>query len=116
LSQAVVRVARFDSAPAAVKRITDGRRTAAVLDRLPVSGRGKKAKVFLVRNEKELTHTLRELVRFGRPIRPYSQKFSRCYELPDGTTVGFRLSSKSSGKTIDINLPGQNQKWKVHIR
>lgn len=37
------------------------------------------------------------------------------FKLADGTLVGLRNKSSSGGATIDINVPGQAQPFKIHI-
>jgi len=35
--------------------------------------------------------------------------------LADGTQIGYRTESKSTGSTIDIQYPGSKTQYKVHV-
>lgn len=75
--------------------------------------KGRSAGVRTVDSGEELGEVFEELTRGGREVN--APKYpGKTIELPDGTTVGLRGSSKTGGPTIDINMP-DGSSWKVHV-
>jgi hypothetical protein len=68
----------------------------------------------VVRSEAELNDLFGRLSQGGRPA-PHPTYRGPRVELPDGTKIGWRASSKSGGATIDIKYP-DGTATKVHVQ
>lgn len=73
---------------------------------------GRSAGVRMVDSEEELRDIFRQMSAGGKDVAAQGYK-GRMVELPDGTRVGLRETSKSGGATIDIFGGGKSAK--IHI-
>ncbi|MFP4355260.1 MAG: hypothetical protein ACLFUJ_09060 [Phycisphaerae bacterium] len=67
-----------------------------------------------VKSEAELKDVFNSLSQGGSPVNQGSYP-GKMVQLPDGTRVGLRSTSKTGGSTIDIKHP-DGSKQKVHIK
>ena len=81
-----------------------------VLNGLP---RGKQGFVRTVPDEATLQSTFEELTQGGTPTT-WKGYGGDVFELPDGTQIGLRGTSRSGGSTIDLRIPGQDP-FRIHI-
>lgn len=89
----------------------DMRSTGEYADGLP---NGTSGHVKMVPDEAQLREDFDELTRGGTPVE-WSGYRGTVYEMPDGTIIGLRESSKSGGPTIDIKWPDGSKPTKIHI-
>jgi hypothetical protein len=108
-------LAKFaDEAVAKVGDDAAGAASAGVDDILSALEPGRSEGVRMVGSADELTATFGHLTRGGEPVveTTYPGSFVR---LPDGTTVGMRSISKSTGlPTLDVVRPGFGP-MKIHV-
>ena len=99
-----------DDAESPETAATSSRSVDEVLSSLP---KGKQGFVRTVPDDQTLQTTFDDLTRGAQQISR-SGYDGPVYELPDGTQIGLRGGSKSGGRTIDIQVPGQDAQ-KIHI-
>ncbi|MGB8376879.1 MAG: RHS repeat-associated core domain-containing protein [Rhodanobacteraceae bacterium] len=87
--------------------------TSAIENVLSVLRNGRGAGVKIVDSGRELESLFSKLSRGGKSMEGTSYP-GRMVELPDGTRVGIRSTSRSGGPTIDVHSPN-GPTWKVHI-
>ena len=86
---------------------------AGVSGRVKALPRGKSPNVFEVKTPAEMNNLFNELSRGGSPVT--SSYKGTMVQLPDGTKVGMRATSKSGGSTIDVFSPDGSTAYKVHL-
>jgi filamentous hemagglutinin len=74
----------------------------------------KKGKAFNVNTEAELKNLYDSISKLGK-LLPGSNYNGTFKQLPDGTRVGWRLTSETGGPTIDV-FPSKGTPFKVHIK
>ena len=103
----------IDSLIAGIAGIAGKEATASVVEALSALEAGDSPDVFVVSSDAELQSLWDALSAEGTPVS-WSTYDGQAVRLPNGTTIGIRETSRTGGRTIDINQPGQPQ-VRIHI-